>query len=943
MTMGIVQYQSSKTENNLSQVLRHIDVLHSGLTLPEIDRLFNSKNAIGSECVSCMINLLLDPKADFQLLSNIIELLCTMSKVFIVCDHLEQSFSLSSVICLYVVQHAEQQMYGHMILKFMSLMQKVTYGRKVSSSVAHNDQFLSFIFAELEKREVDITLSCLKVLNNLIINHLPVQVKAKAMFNQKRTKRFMQLLNQGVMKHSILSLSILTRVFWEEEMVKKLYRSENWFKITKLIFSILYSNTSEEAKPVAADLCVELMENEEIADQISMYNEENGCALRLFEVLNEASPLIASKIVEVILAFCRVRYMRSGICKQILSNKKHCWNTILNVISGTREDFTTPIEKSSVILTLDLINEICEEVVESCSEPSQKWLEGLFAVIRTYFTLPFQAEKVELKLSLTKILKGMQILHCLSTENELLKKIAESMDSSIFTSIIEHQLTHNLTGIVSMQPDWSEIGLDVVLVISELMLKMKHLVQNLEKNTYNLLQDNRMILFYAAALTSGNTSRVQCSLRLLQEALSLPDTPTVLLGEKILEINRQRLLNGGQNASTLYKSDPPMYTCIKKEFQSFDMPNTVWRDMQQESVLDTVSIASVSSTTSTFEEKENIDVLIEKLQGKVNGRKSSSNMSQVVELYEQKIGALTGKEAHLQDLLDAKALALSQADRVIAHNRCQRVQSEEQAQRLTNLLKESDRKCEHLLKEMEVTEANKREVEKELGIAMEETRKLAIIVEEHDSLLGRFNDKEHQVEVLERNNCVLKREYETLKEMYEMIQKHNENFKQQHGEAVHQLEQLEQERLKLLREASDREVKINDLEKIIVEHECIAKDLLDQKSTLEAANQEQQRKLLNSEEEIKSLKIKITSGERTKKQLEHHIKEGNSEIKRLHQKAEDQDKKMATLHNEREDQSKNLLAKDDMINKLQDKLNEQGKTMSAITQLLGTMQCSQNS
>ena len=48
------------------------------------------------------------------------------------------------------------------------------------------------------------------------------------------------------------------------------------------------------------------------------------------------------------------------------------------------------------------------------------------------------------------------------------------------------------------------------------------------------------------------------------------------------------------------------------------------------------------------------------------------------------IGLFQTKESHLQDLLEAKRLALAQADRLIAQYRCRRAQSEAEVNEITN-------------------------------------------------------------------------------------------------------------------------------------------------------------------------------------------------------------------------------------------------------------------
>lgn len=941
LVMAITRYQSSKSENNLSQILRHIEVLLGGLKLADIQKLFNSRNVLGTECITCITRTLPDPGTDSHLVGKLVELLILLSKVSEIREHLQDSFGISSILCSYIVKHCAQEQYGHLIPQMLTLLDKVTYGRVISSGIANIDQLLPFIFAELEKDESDTVLPSLRVLNNLVVNNISLQVQVKSMMDKKRTKSFMRFLKQGATKYSILCLSILTCVFWGDDIVKNLYKSQNWFTAMKLIFSTLADSNSAATQDVAGDLCIELLRHEEIARQIAMYEEDNSCTIRLIDSLSDAPIETASKIMEVVLAFCRVSYVRSGICQRILDGGLKRWNELLRIASTGRHDLALPLEKSPSLLALDLVKEICEDVVESAKEPNPGWLDCLFPVIDGHLSHPFHADLSQLKLSLSKISKSLQVYLCLCSEDDdLLAKVASNMTYKLLGTVVEEQMTHNLTGIVSSQPDWSELGVDVVFLALELMLKVKQSVHGLEKTLYDALQDNRMVPFFVSAFSSAKSHRVQCALRLHHEASSLPDFPVILLGEKMAEHN-------GHTESKPHATRHHDYIRTRHAsedngpYSNLERPNTVWNDMRQGSPLDNISVASVSSGSSS-DDKENVDILVDRMQGKLGLGKMNSKTLQVMEVYEQKISSMQTKETHLQDLLDAKALALAQADRVIAQNRCQRAQSEEECRRLAQLLQESEVKCERLLHEMNEIENSRQEVEKELETTVEENKGLQKIADQYDGLQSAFNDKIHRIEVQERNYAALAQEYETLKELHDMMQKHSEKLKVQHSEAVNRLEELEEERLKLLKDSGDKQMQIHELESVILEHEKVARQLLEEKSELEATLKNAKSTVQNLEEEVKGLKIKVTSQERTKQQLEHQIKERGVEIKRLHQRNEAQEKKTAALYNEKETLTREVAEKNNEVRRLNDKLTEQKQTFLKITELSAALQNSQS-
>uniref|UniRef100_A0A8C7D2J1 Cellular inhibitor of PP2A n=1 Tax=Oncorhynchus kisutch TaxID=8019 RepID=A0A8C7D2J1_ONCKI len=340
------------------------------------------------------------------------------------------------------------------------------------------------------------------------------------------------------------------------------------------------------------------------------------------------------------------------------------------------------------------------------------------------------------------------------------------------------------------------------------------------------LQDQRMVTPLSLALTSSHREHVQTGLRLLLEATPLPDFPSLVLGESIAANNAYR-----QREAEL---------SVKRVAVQQDVPAPMGKSL---------------SGPSPSSPSHSIHSLIEKLQNgmEVCDQMKDVRVSEIMDVYEQKISSLASKEGRLQDLLEAKALALSQADRLITQYRCQRAQAEAEARKLASMLKEAEQRREELQVELgsQVLEAER--AKGDIEELLQHNARLQADSQEHQSLKGsynqllnRFNESERLLKELNNKNipsalCELKERQEQMKSFQSELQQRNCDITGQFE--LNQLPAKEKEREEL-------EETVDILRKELNKTELARKDASIRASSLELQKAQVEAKLQKKEDEL---------------------------------------------------------------------------------------------
>uniref|UniRef100_A0A673NMX3 Protein CIP2A homolog n=1 Tax=Sinocyclocheilus rhinocerous TaxID=307959 RepID=A0A673NMX3_9TELE len=724
LLLAIRQYRNNRSALNASQLQKHIEVmLFSGQVLP-------------SECLSGLMEVAGDPNASHALTGSIISLLAQFASDGEAKEALHSSYNFTSTLAA-IIHCNRTTPEEPLVLQCLNVLQRLTYNVRTLPCASHIHELISFLMQHVQSSNDDIVKACLGLMANLCRHDISVQSHIKSQSNVKAFYRaLINFLGHNCLTVVVFALSILSSLTLNEEVGQKLFNAKNIHQTFQLIFNITVNGDGTLTRNYAVDLLVDLLKNPKIADYLTKYKHLSVCLSEVLGLLHSKDPDTASKVMELLVSLCSVPVLRKLVCETVLRPPAP------RLQPGTRKCVqargsepslalvhwvTSPLDgpEQCYMQALSLLAELFEEAIDSslCSS-AQSFVELLLQEVLVLLQSPDSTE-------------GDQLLkkHCLRA------------------------------GLVSLCIS-SQVCSEVVLKTLELMSHLRQQMPDMETSFYRILQDQRMVTPLSLALTSNCREHVQVALRILFEAAPLPDFPSVILGDSIAANNAYRQRVGELSIRSSSASEDVSF--VGKSFP----------------------IMHAEPSGSAY---QSIDSLIEKLQ---NGAKvlhfgwhekvKDVHMSEIIDVYEQKLSALACKESRLQDLLEAKALALSQADRLIAQYRCQRAQAEAEARKLASLLKDTERKKEDLQTELNDHLLEVERLKSDSQQLLEHNGRLQAVADQHQELKGMDTSHVWMLKELQAAHISLTQQAEGLR-------KTNEGLKLQQERTLAELAEKEQQ------------------------------------------------------------------------------------------------------------------------------------------------------
>ncbi|XP_056155685.1 protein CIP2A [Lampris incognitus] len=868
LLLAIQQYRESKSSQNAAQLQRQVEEV-SAL---KCDQLLSSGQVLPSECVSGLVELAGDPNTSPALTSTIISLLAQLASEDEGRDVLHSSCNLTSTLAAIIHWHSTTPK-EPLVLQCLQVLQKLTYDTGILHSANYIHELIAFLIINIQSHN-DISMPCLGLMANLCRYNHSVQSHIKSLDNVKQFYRtLINFLAHNSLTVVVFTLSILASLTLNESVGEKLFDAKNIHQTFQLVFNIIVNGDGTLTRKYSVDLLVDLLKNPKIADYLTRYEHFSACLSQVLGLLHGKDPDSASKVLELLLALCNVSALRSLLCEVVFQpagpKLRTASRRLRNELNGSHKEepglalvkwLSLPVEDadSCSLKALQLLNELLEEALgaESVSGYVLGFVEMLLPVVLELLKQVDSTQgDAQLRGHCIRVIHITDLLLVVCGEDSTRCLVACQVSAQLCLSQVETLLSccHSNSPLTCPPPssenDLSQVCAEAVLKTLEMMSKLKQQVKDMETTFYRILQDQRMVTPLSLALTSHYRERVRSGLSLLFEATPLPDFPSLILGESIAANNSYRQREAELSVKRLAVSEvlPPRAN---------------------------VSLSDMSSSS------KGVHGLVEKLQTgcELQEKIEDLRVSEIIEVYEQKLSALASKETRLQDLLEAKALALSQADRLIAQYRFQRAQAESEARKMGCLLKEAEHRREALqgelgaqVLELERSKADIEELLQHNARLQQDSQEHQALKGAYNTLLNRYNESERLLKEVQASHISLTKQHDTLRKTHDAL-------RQQHEKTASVLEEREETIRTLQSDLQQRDCDITGLRAELRAEEESGREKERARGELEETMDALRKELNKTEQARKDASIRASSLELQKGQLEAKLRQKEEEL-----------------------------------------------------------------
>ncbi|KAK7471577.1 hypothetical protein BaRGS_00035805 [Batillaria attramentaria] len=907
VAMAANQFNNNRSNSNMGYLLHQLEILQTVSGRIESLKPLRPNQLLTYECLTCLTDIMGNSSNKAVLVLRCLQILENLAKDSELCSMLQETFNIDHTLA------AILKTYGgapddQLTQECLQLLQRVTYGHRISFHESFVDELVKYLVTQILSPPTAITQSCLGVLANLCHDNFPIQARIKAMDNVQRLyKAVCKMFSDQDLTTAAFALSVFTSLSLTEDLGDKVFfNSQNIKQVLAMVFNVLVNGDSMTARNYAVDLLQDLMRNPRLQQAIEEYQALPKCIEDTLKLIASSSSQAVTKVFELLVSFCTVGSLRSCICRLLFSGPVPPADQLTSTLSQPpRADYpplvaavcwaVQPVGAAwkAPLAALEFLKEMYEELLCGEDQELQSGINLLLPVlVHLLRELPGTDTSPSMKDTCSRLSGALKLLSVLCSDNEMKAAVAEAVKTQDFATLLDFYMTHNKMVLkqqdakcLDPEQDWGREGIEVVLLTLQLVSKIRRYVEGLDSYFLELLQDSGMVPFLAHGWRSSDRDLVQIALQLTCLGSSLDNFPDVILGDAVAAANARDASRAAGPADT-----PSNTMQVARQPLAVRGKENVYPRHAGE-----LSLQSIESDQS-------IQSLIDKMHSSIELKDLKT--ADIIEIYEHRLQSHQTKEDHLQDLLEAKSLALAQADRLIAQYRSRQARHGAEAHKMRCLFQEAERKNEGLLQEMNEIKLDKDRLKNEFDLLRHNNNQLELRAKELEELKMAHSDLSDKCELLEKQLTQVHQELNTTKEMHDLLQKHYEALKHQHDTATEQLKKLEDERKQLSKQLKEKETKLLETSKALhtltEKHSRIEKDRdeLDQeKDALEKSVDKLRASISQKEQIMKELQQKVKSLEKLTQELEAANRTYSEKVLKLEGEVSKHAQIAALIHN----------------------------------------------
>uniref|UniRef100_A0AC34FRY5 Protein CIP2A n=1 Tax=Panagrolaimus sp. ES5 TaxID=591445 RepID=A0AC34FRY5_9BILA len=693
----------------------------------------------------------------------------------------------------------------------LRLLQVLTYEKSLVLADWTTD-LLHYLLNEVTRtNDQELLPYCVAILCNLVCRSKAVcsKIMKDSKVHKTLCKKLVEFLQNSSRTVVICSL---TMVGYLHEQTRDIVFSPPHLQETFLcIFNIMKSRENIMTRHTSLGPSLA-----NTAKDLTSYSFFSQCVrdLACHLVLLDARTEECIKIYEFFIAICQLQQLRSQICSAILltqPSENRLTTPILGMLSTASWSFDDAIDPEVPILACELLTYVLKEAVDS-NQPIQHFipLDSLVDLIRTNVKTTIETKSEIVSYQCRRITCGLRLADAISGDEEARKELLEAVTAQLCAHVNESQLISNPVSLYLSKPpaqrlptdlpEWSTYGVTIPLELLKLLASLKDYNKAHKELYWRSLKDERLIPFLAYSISYGNGSTVSDALTLFTHCTQVQDYRIKLLSDLIASCGKSKISKD--------RKSPTENGTNKRKSVSLDTSAEFFKD----------NILLLSNGSPANSQKD-LDELLAKMKSNMDIR--DVRFSQLVQVFESKIGMLQEREAYLErEITDLRKLN--------AKSRSQRNGDSAETGAFRGIIAEMERK-------MDEAETEKLALQSEKEMLAQELAKLKL---NQDNMKALLDSSKAAMELLQHEKTVLMAENDREREVHVALRGKFNEMRNNFDLATKTAFKKEQEIVDLKNELVDSRDEIRILKENLRQEQATSNKLREENAELQRLKQQ---------------------------------------------------------------------------------------------------------